>query len=230
MAKRSSGFTLIEVIIAVAILGVLMTIIYSTLNQVIKAKILLDDRRDGTFIANAVLNRVSREIQMAFSGVPLLPRPDEAEGKPLPSTINLIGEEKQLAGGAHGDSIRFVALEAGQYLPDGGTHSGLVQIMYRVEKDPDAQDEKRHLLIREETPLIRPNEEAFSRMMIFPITKDLVSFKLRYYDQEEEAWRSSWGDDEHNRLPEMVEFTIEVASPQGNVQSFTSAVALRAIY
>ena len=32
-----------------------------------------------------------------------------------------------------------MALEGGQYLPDGGTHSGVVQITYRVDKDPEAR-------------------------------------------------------------------------------------------
>ena len=61
--KHSSGFTLVELVIAISILSVILTVAYSSLSYIIRTKKLLDDRRDVSAVANAVLLRVSREIQ-----------------------------------------------------------------------------------------------------------------------------------------------------------------------
>lgn len=231
LKNSNHGFTLIEIVIAISILAVILSVTYSALTQIIRSKNVLDDRRDLNIMAHSVIQRVSKELQHAYSGIGLLPRPNESNDKSLPSNINLIGETKQLANRKRGDSIRFIALEAGQYLPDGGTHSGLVQIMYRVEEDPENKnlDPPRYVLVREETPVIRPNEKAFAKMMIFPITEDLVSLSIRYYDGEELEWANNWGKEKRVKLPVQVELTMELASPRGEIHKFVTAVPLRNI-
>jgi len=236
MAKwRAQGFTLIEIIISISILTIIMTVGYSSLSGILRTKVLLDDRRESRLIANSVLTRLTRELQLAYSGFPLLPplKKDETGDEPKrrnSSRINLVGEENYLDDQRPGDSITFLALEGGQYLPDGGTHSGVVQISYKVKEGPEKYDGEKprtYYLIREELPYIRPLEKAYEKIMIFPITKNLVSLQFRYYDSEEEEWYSSWGEDERVRLPALVKFSLALKSSSGKVSSYTTSVTLR---
>jgi len=228
--RRRSGFTLIELVIALALLAIIMSVCYSSLSGIIRTKNALDDSRDATALANAVLTRMTRELQLATSGVSLLAPANDLK-KPYPSTINMIGEEKKV-GGRSNDRITFVAQEGGQYLPDGGTHAGIVQISYRVEQDPEMRSGSRrdesYYLIREEIPyFVRPLEKAYKKAMIFPITKSLVELQFRYFSEDSESWVNSWGKDPNIRLPKMVEFTVGIKSPQGVVRRYTTTVPLR---
>ena len=240
--SKQNGFTLIEIIIALAILSIMVTVAYKMLQSVIESKDVLDDARDGMFIGNSVLNRLSREFQLAESGIPLLPscdsvsgpaqnNPSTAQTSPTPaqvSGINLVGEEKSVDSG-RGDTITFVAKEAGQYVPDGGTHTGRVQITYRVEKDPDQSGNKdqTYLLIRDEMPYQRPVKKACESAIHFPITKDLLGFELNYFNKRTNEWSTAWGSGQNIKLPSMIQFTVRLRSPDGQIMNHTTAVALK---
>lgn len=227
--RSSSGFTIIEVILVLAILAVVLGITYSALSGIMRSKQILDDLRDSRVIANSILNRMTRELQLAASRTPLLP-PEENLDEIRSSRINLIGEKRSMGQDRSGDSITFLALEGGQYMPDGTTHSGLVQITYRVEEDPegDSFDDQLFYLIREEVPYIRPYEDAYEQKMVFPITKRLRNLSFRYYDINEGRWVDTWGEDPLDQLPSMVQFYVEIASPQNRVERFVTTVPLRA--
>ena len=222
----SSGFTIVEIIISITILVLVMSVAYSSLRQIIRSKQALDDTRDGRKLANAVLTRMTRELQLAYDGLPLLPPKDNLQ-QPYSNRINLISEPSDI-GGVATSTIVFLALEGGQYMPDGGGHSGVVQITYRVEKDPDDPEADTYWLIREETPYIRPPERAYrERTMIFPVIKSLTSLSFRFYDAASHSWLNKWGKDEHVRLPAVIEFTVAIRSPAGKVEEFTTAVPIR---
>jgi len=230
--SNQAGFTLIEVIMAIAILAIILSITYSGLNQILRSKSLLDDRRENAAMAHAVLDRMTREFQLAYSGQGLLPRKDDENQQRMPSDFNMIGEQKGLSNGKRGDTIVFMALEAGQYLPDGGTHSGLVQLIYRVEENPEIADTaptKTYLLIREETPVITPLEKAFSKSMIFPVTENLVSLEYRYFDTEEDKFIDSWNPEQNRKLPSQLEFKMELLSPKGELTTVITTVPMRNI-
>ncbi|RMD87141.1 MAG: prepilin-type N-terminal cleavage/methylation domain-containing protein [Candidatus Dadabacteria bacterium] len=229
--ERRHGFTLIEITIAIAILAFIGGITFYSVIQIIQSKKILDDRDDAQRIAIAVLNRMTRELQLAYSGIGLMPRPESGSKRRLPSNINLIGKPKKLPNGKRGDSIRFIALEGGQYLPDGGTHSGVVQIMYRVEENPETKDDKipTYVLVREEIPIIMPVEKAFAKMMVFPVSERILSLSFRYYDEEEDTWVNTWGQGDRVKLPLQIELRLEILSPQGIVHKIVTAVPLRNI-
>lgn len=223
------GFTLLEIVLALTILGIMMTVAYSALGSITTSKRALDDNRDIRAIANSVLIRLRRELQLAFNQLPLLPPRDDLE-KRYPARINLIGEKGSLANGNPGDRITFMALEGGQYVPDGGTHSGVVQVTYRAADNPNATGAGADgVLVREEVPYQRPFEKAWDKAMVFPVTERLVSLEFAYYDEDDETWLDSWGGEGgKDGLPQMVRFTLALRAPSGKVQTYSTIVALRA--
>ena len=182
------------------------------------------------YIANSVLTRLSRELQLAVKR-PILPSCQSANnntaGAPPTDQANtgirpvLLGES-----GPNGTSITFLAKEAGQYIPDGGTHSGVVQINYRAAKDPDKKDAQDSglLLIREETPNTKPLIKACKNILRFPITSNLMGLEFRYFDGKSKEWSETWDSQRAVRLPDIIQFTVRLKSPAGEIQTYTSAV------
>lgn len=229
MNKRSrAGFTLIEVALAVTILVFIVGIAYRAITQVLVTKTLIDDERSGRSVAQVFFMRFVRELQLAYNQAGLLPPRDEKSTEnALPSRINLIGEPGESGKWGRFDKIRFLAAEGGQYLPDGGGHSGVVQLEYRTELDPEATDEKdRRVLVREETPYIFPVNRAYAQSMIFPISEQIVRFELRYYDADNESWSDDWGKEGKVKLPGLVEVALGILTPRGEVQNYRTVVAL----
>ena len=228
---KSAGFTLIEVVISLAIFGILMTLGYSTLSSILSAKTTLDDTRDLRAISDAVIGRLSRELQLAVAGVGVIPEPENLD-KPNSSKVNLIGEQDEIGDNNGASSIQFLALEGGQYLPDGGTHAGIVQISYKVAKNPDFQPggnlPETYLLIRQELPYLRPFKKAYEKAMNFPVVDNLRSLKFWYFEDETYSWVRTWGTEKHLGLPRMVKFELQLQSPKGQLETYSSTVPHRA--
>ena len=242
--RKVAGFTLLEVTIAIAILAVMLTLNYRILKGVINAKQLIDDRRDGIYIANSVLTRMVRELQLTVKR-PLLPACESASAQnpnaadpadtPTPTDPSQppIGARPVLLAesGLDGASITFLAKEAGQYVPDGGTHAGIVQITYRVAKDPNQTGSPNGglVLIREEIPNTKPLAKACKNVLRFPITNNLVGLRFQFYDGRKKTWNEAWNGQQASMLPEIIQFTISLRSPAGTVQSYTTSVHISSI-
>jgi type II secretory pathway pseudopilin PulG len=240
--RSESGFTLLEMTIVVSIMIIMMALSYEVLQGLITSKQILDDKRDGMFIANSVLTRLSRELQLSVGEQSLkriLPScdniaPQSASGpgpQPTPTGPRqvIVGEEKSVGINSRGDTLTFLAAEAGQYVPDGGSHSGVVQITYRVEPDPDQQrlQDPTFLLIRDEMPSRAQADLACKAALRFPITKNLVALEFQYFDKKANEWTTSWTDQRSLKLPDMIQYKISLRSPGGEITTYTSAVALR---
>lgn len=231
---RFRGFTLVEVVIAFALLGLVVSTAYGALTSIMRSKQILDDERGAQALADSILTRLARELQMATAEETLLPPPNvvpaasSSNGTPQ-KPVSLEGFTATVPDGGRADTITFLASEAGQYLPDGSGNSGIVQITYRVAEDPEGRDRepRRYYLIREELPYVLPADSAYERRMVFPITRDLVEFRIRYFSRKFRRWEEEWGrNPEDDKLPALIEFKIDTLSSTGKLMSFTSAVPI----
>lgn len=227
---RAAAFTLIELVIAIGILALIMTVAYSSLGQIMRSTKILNDQRDASFIANAVLIRMSRELQLALAqqGRGLLPPCDKVSAQtPLKPSV-LVGDKVTLQNGRRGDQITFVAAEGGQYLPDGGSHSGSVQITYRVDRDTAGAADG-FLFLRDELPDIRPPNRACEKLMSFSLSNRLTTLQFEYFDDQDNRWVDEWGQPNTpraTRLPQLIRFTVGIISPLGKEDVFSTTVPL----
>lgn len=222
-----NGFTFLELVISIAILAMIMAVTYSSLSQIIRSKKLLDDARDSKAIADSILSRFTRELQLAFPDGAVMP-PANKLTQPYPGQPRVLGVSKPGRDNSFMDSITFLSLEGGQYLPDGGTHTGVVQITYRAEPDPEDRSGQDVYLIRDEVPYTRPYDVAYKKRMTFPITKSLVSLSFRYYDSKTESWVSTWGEPPRTWIPAVIKFTIKIRSPLGKIDEYSTSIFLAA--
>lgn len=224
---REGGFTLIEITIAISILAVMFILNYRIIKGLIESKIEIDDKREAIFIANSVITRLTKELQLAVPKPKLAP-PCDSPNSP-PSTYSLLGEDGASSQSGKGTTLTFTAKEAGQFIPGGTTHSGAVQITYRLEPDPDQKGDKNApmLLVREEIPNRRPYDLACKDVIRFPISNRVVNLEFKYYDKAS-GWETGWSGGRANNLPEIIQFSISLKSPRGAVATYTSAVKLTA--
>lgn len=225
--RAEDGLTLVEVIFALAILAFMVSVNYKILIGVIASRQLIDDRREGMYIANSVLTRLTREIQLAVKQPLMAPCGSAASGGALQGGPGSTTGQPSLIGesGIGGTTLTFQAKDAGQHIPDGGTHAGLVQISYRVAEDPEQKSGQGAglLLVRDEIPNTKPFAEACKKALHFPITNNLVSLRFRFFDARTNEWTDAWTAAQGNRLPKIIEFTVALRSPSGKVNTYTSA-------
>lgn len=235
LRRSHKGFTLIEVVIAISILAVIMGTAYSAINQIISSKKILDDKRDLSLTATAIIRRLGKELQLITADKPLL----FASTASTTASLVFLGSAKGGAASDYDDSLTFIAMEGGQYLPDGGTHTGLVQITYRLAKDPEATRGNVYSLVREEIPYATlPNntdskawadavKKAFSKKMIFPVAENVTAFTLKYYDLVQNQWLNEWGVNQKD-VPALIYYSISLVSPLGNTETYATAVPVSA--
>lgn len=238
---REKGFTLVEVVIAISIMSLIFMISYRAINQIGISKNEIDNEREAMQIANTILTRFTREFQMAIM--------DDRSQFPESEIrdYKFIGDDETISGGEDGDSVTFMAKEAGQFIPGGQSHSGVVMITYKVEKNPDYRvgrdDKELFQLIREETPVfvvgnnttsnryIVESKRLKEQRMVFPITDKLVSLDFKYFDHGAREWQSDWKE-KHRQgqtsIPGMIRMKIKIKTDLGKVMTFATAVPIEA--
>jgi prepilin-type N-terminal cleavage/methylation domain-containing protein len=223
-SRSQGGFTLIEIIIAISILGVVVVVNYNMILNLAESKSEIDDQRQLVFVANSVLGRLTRELQLAGKDHRLPPPCDNPTGQRQNAV--LIGQNG--GQGSEGPSITFSAKDAGQYVHNGNSHSGAVQIKYSVAPDPDKKGDKNAglLLIREEIPNRPPFDVACKDAIRFPITTKLVNLEFKFFDKRAGDWSSEWTGQKAANLPDILQFTLWLKSDKGRVASYTTAVKL----
>ena len=215
-----SGFTLIELIMAITISTIIVSTIYSCLSHIMRTKVMVDNEREIGYIANSVIERLTRELQLIITdGEQKLLPPKNKTSDTYAKGVTVIGEK---------DSIVFLANDAGQYVHDGITHSGAIQITYRVATDPE--ENKRYStptysLIRDETPFSFNYENAYKNTMTFPITSRLIKIQFSYFDEENNTWKSQWTKDDKGQ-PRLIRFNLQLLAPNEETRNFTTTVPI----
>jgi type II secretory pathway pseudopilin PulG len=214
--------TLIEVVMALAVLSVLLVVAIGSLSSLSRSKKAIDDYQDVYLVAQSLLRRVTRELQLVTCDKRNATSCDKARGLlPPPDRTDERTGALFLAEQGSGDSlnsITFLAMEAGQYLPGGETRSGMVQISYRLGKEEGNIGENRLFsFIRDEIPYIFPASEAYKKRITFPITSNVVRFDFQFYDRDNQSWTNEWGKDAGTqiRLPVLIKFSLVLRSANG---------------
>lgn len=238
--RRQAGFTLVELVIAIALLTVIMSVAYSALSAIVRSKSALDDGRDADLTANALLLRMTRELSS------IVLKPTDGNLNPCPphtpqsaNQTTILGLRETLTNGERGDSLTFIAANAAQYMPDGSSHSTLVQISYRIEELAENEEGPlSYVLIREEIPYPGPKTAprgsnlpsgvapACGQMFRFPLSDRVKSLKFQYYDAQNQRWEDSIGGQNTNPRARLIRFSLTLVSPLGIERSYATSVPI----
>lgn len=227
-APRSSGFTLLEVLVAMAILGLLLSSVYATFFTTIKAIRSTEEQDDVHQVARLVMDQISRDLTMAF----------------YRSTKTVDGEPKYIFMGRDDrdgefarDRIDFLTTNHAFYR-DGRPETDVVEVSYYI----DSTYYDRPFLIRREDPL--PDEELRHGGTLRILAEQVVALDFRFCEslpkpamrqqkeeeeEEELEWHETWNSVKGKPargLPQLVTVTLTIRDEQEEEHTYTTTVVL----
>ncbi len=199
MTSSARAFTLIEVILAIAILAMVMALAY----QVLNANLLAADRVNKVLrrveTGPAVLAAVERDLRCILR--------DQENAKPT-----FVG--KQGNDGAEYDQVDFLTTRDG-YDSEKQKVCDYGETGFRMERNADGPDQNFYTLYRRFEPFV--DTEPLKGGVLIPVYGRVKRFNLRYSDGNE--WKDDWDNKQTNAYPKMVEVTIEIGYDDGEDQN-----------
>jgi general secretion pathway protein J len=210
----SAGFTLIEVMMALAILSFITTILWGTFSQTAGIKKRTEAAQDRNHAARVALMRISREIEMAF----------------LSDSENPSLQEKRamFVSASHRDvdELRF-SWFGRQRLRADLPESDTAVVMYYAEPDPD--DRSVVNLMRRETRRLDVVDPGNIPGEAYVLCPGVSSLKFSFYDYKKKEWREEWntmGADGLTYLPTHVRIQLKIYDEKGAEQTFSSSARI----
>jgi general secretion pathway protein J len=177
------GFTLIEVLLAVAILAIILVMVYGSFDQTARLAAHVDATAEQYRTARLALSRMSDELMSTYYF------DDDA-------SLAFAGIDGVSPDGLDADGITFTSRS--RALPEGipaSTHNALA---YELVEDR---------LMHTET--LNPLGSGLSNEQAFPLAEGVSGFRLRYRDPKDNTWRDGWSEaDGVSGLPSAVEITL----------------------
>jgi prepilin-type N-terminal cleavage/methylation domain-containing protein len=178
--RYDSGFTLVEALVAMAILILIIGAIYGTFRAGSQSNILLGENADLHQTARVLLGRINSELcgiyQAAGSG-----------------TSALTGENSDTAGESSSfDTLEFTTVS---HKPCKSTdvQGGVCSVAYSVESTKDGASEG--LFIKEDfTPGLHLSDDAVENLPQTRISNLVVGMDCSYLDPDTGEWTEEWVD------------------------------------
>jgi prepilin-type N-terminal cleavage/methylation domain-containing protein len=241
--RRAAGFTLLELLLAVALFGILASIIYGVLVKTLEAKEVAEQR--------AELYAAGRETVLRMA--------DEVEGALLPRS----GDRIYFQGPTSHSLLEFIRMNRGGY-GIGRVRAGQVLVAYSIGAPdpvtgfpPLVREEYHYRTLLEESDGVsfkepasefdldeeEPEDTAPPKMQVnllecSPLSLELnlpgscvrvSGIRFRYYDDAIEDFRETWdsfeeGGPTQDRLPAAVEITLGLLDERGFEHLFATIV------
>ena len=204
-ARAARGFTLLEVMIAVAITAMLGAMTLGAFRQVDRAREVSEDQGDRYGPARQAVSRLADELSMAF----LSDHYDKNRYRERPTLFT--GRE---------DKVLFCTF-AHQRLGRDARESDQAVVEYTLESDPDHPGDQA-LFRREKVHLDDEADRGGTKDMV---ADHLQSFHLEYWDARRSDWSREWSTrsvDHPNALPTRVRVALEVKLADGRTETLST--------
>jgi len=194
----SRGFTLIEILVALAVASLLLLAVYGAFSPLARARDQVEKSEATYHQARVLFDRLGRELR----SIPL----------------NKLPNEQLLSGGSDERGRPFLQLVSSAATPLGGVPGGVANLSYRLAEDPLGENGAL-ALFRSEQPRQEVQEADLGQRLI----SGVKSFQPRFFDGS--TWFDSWSAG-NSGLPQAVEINL-VLSNAGEDIPFRSAFDLR---
>jgi|GEM_PF-1571605 len=207
----TSGFTLLEVLLSLAILAVLFTLVYGSFNATYRASEQLEKEADSYRLARLGFYHLAKDLSMIYQTKPAAGA-SVSSGTPAKNAFVFKGEDRTrtIEGTDYpDDTIRFTTVSHGRTLKD-APESDWAVVFYYLEEG---------LLIHEEALL---NE----RVIRNEIGENVLGINFRYLDRASQNWVDQWDSDIKKELPVAVEIDLIVKGRDRLGHHFKTTVEL----
>ena len=167
--RNRRGFTLLEMLVALGILGLMSMIIFSVFTLSARARARMDRIEERHHTAVVALHWLIRDLSSAF----------------VSNHVNISNPQSKTLFDGGQDRILFTYL-GHERLVAGAKESDQGVVEYYLEKgDGEGMD-----LVRREKPIIDMEPEQGGRVAV--VATNVREFQLKYWDSKEEEWRDEW--------------------------------------
>lgn len=209
-SEAKEGFTLIEMLVAMVILAIVLTIAYSVFSSSYSALRRVSPERDPFQTARLILDRMTDEIQSAYY-------------KPGLAHTGFVGKSDEKED-APWDSLTFSAMANFYWIKkvEGIKESDFLKISYSL-----VDDEEETRLVRAQNPAFGPFEEDPEKLGspdrgVHQLSDDVWGMDFRYFDGKE--WVEDWNSAEKEKLPQAVEVKLILKTDEGKRLPFYAVI------
>ena len=208
-----AGFTLMEVMIALAILATMMALVWGTITRTGAARRKYGAISERYRIARSALMRINRDLTMAFISQ------NEDMGA-MDRRTYFMGESS-----GDVDTLTFSTLAHTRLYADANEGD---QTVVRYYPAPDKENRRKTNLMRRE--LRRPGNEKFEMLpgeadILFP---EIVKFEVTYWDWKDQDWKDEWdtqaADGPGFRLPDRIKVLLTFVDEGDHEVTLTTQV------
>jgi len=210
-SRKNRGFTLVEVMIAAAILALIVSMLYVSFAWSIKTMEISMEGGEIFRKARVVLNRMAQEISCAY-----LPAEEAHTG----AQYAFIGADKAEEGMPQ-DTLDFISAA----LPLRGPCLGVKQVGYYIA--PDSETDKLALFMKEDTtPAPGDSPGQGGRGML--LAEGIEGLDFTYYDRQGREWKR-WDTTTplfEKKLPQLVRISLFFKDDKEEPLSLTTTVQI----
>ncbi len=199
----SGGFTLLEVLIAVSILGMIMTILYMSFRTTLSAPDELGAIQERYVSLGRAMNRMAREIEMTFISLNYNNKYETS-----PKTLFKLKEGRL-------DFSAFAHLK----ITKNAKESDQCAISYFLKEDPS--DRNKQNLMRRETN--RLDKEPEKGGVSYAMLEDVLDFKIEAWNGDD--WVLEWDVSKVeylNKLPERLRISVTIFDDFGEKKTYVT--------
>ncbi|MBI2962523.1 MAG: prepilin-type N-terminal cleavage/methylation domain-containing protein [Deltaproteobacteria bacterium] len=237
-ARASRGFTLLEITVTLAILGLVLSIVYGVFARALSSKDLAEGRADRAAAVRSALASMTRDLTLARprGGVGSAPAPAAGSSRaPTPPPRTALFPPRQglflgrlrAAGDAALHDLAFSAfLRRPTAITFGATDLGVVHYFVSpLGEDADRLGLYREALFSLTGDAFDPDEaHVESTTLVLP---DVLGLDLRFFDGRD--WGPEWDSTDPRRFapaPLAVEITLTVGDERGRPATYRTAIDL----
>jgi general secretion pathway protein J len=187
-AVNNTGFTLMEILIAMFIFAIVMTTIFGTFNGVISRTEAIKNGMGGFEMARTCLNRISSDLNAIYIEQKPLYHPPDFDDPPDPYRV--FGKET-FAGNKNFTQLRFASTDHLSMTKN--IENGIAEIVYYVVEQGYPESE----FVLKRSDVLYPNDEdyEFEEKESDPVLcEDIEEFTVIFFDNEENEYEK-WDSD-----------------------------------
>jgi len=207
--RAPRGFTLIEMMLAVGVLALILTMLASSFSTIAHSKVHAEGRLMVDREGRALLWQMSKELR------------DAVQTTPMASNVALLGGGHMGNAGAPLDTLTLSTFSAGHRRALTGLTPETI-VTYNLTPNPNQPGW--YMIERSQQSGLMTNAAALQTTVL---ADNVLSLHIRYFDGDK--WGESWDSSSLPRgrqLPFAAAIQIKLAAPQGRVMDFATQVTL----
>jgi general secretion pathway protein J len=184
--RASSGFTMIELMLALAIFAFITTIMWGSFSQTANSKRAIQSEQERAHSVRVALMRMAREIEMAYIS--------DNENTAISHRRTLFVASSRV----DVDELMFSSF-AHQRLRAGAAEGDTALINYFGARDPD--DRRILNLMRRETRRLQAEDPRSLAGEAYVLCPDVARVKFAFYDHKKREWATDWSTLDASGMP-----------------------------